>query len=32
MALAMAINSMILQQRQNAEFEQKTLAAMTQQD
>lgn len=27
----MAINSMILQQRQNAEFEQKTLAAMTQQ-
>ncbi len=30
-ALVMAINSMILQQRQNAEFEQKTLAAMTQQ-
>jgi type II secretory pathway pseudopilin PulG len=30
-ALALAIYSMILQQRQNAEFEQKTLAAMTQQ-
>jgi hypothetical protein len=30
-ALAMAIYSMILQQRQNAEFEQKTLAAITQQ-
>jgi len=29
-ALALAIYSMILQQRQNAEFEQKTLAAMTQ--
>ena len=30
-ALALAVYSMILQQRQNAEFEQKTLAAMTQQ-
>lgn len=30
-ALALAIYSMILQQRQNAEFEQKTLEAMTQQ-
>ena len=30
-ALALAIYSMILQQRQNAEFEQKTLAAMAQQ-
>jgi hypothetical protein len=30
-ALALTIYSMILQQRQNAEFEQKTLAAMTQQ-
>lgn len=30
-ALALAIYSMILQQRQNAEFEQKTLAAMSQQ-
>ncbi|WP_076591847.1 hypothetical protein [Herminiimonas arsenitoxidans] len=29
-ALALAIYSMILQQRQNAEFEQKTLAAMAQ--
>lgn len=30
-ALALAVYSMILQQRQNTEFEQKTLAAMTQQ-
>jgi hypothetical protein len=30
-ALALAVYSMILQQRQNAEFEQKTLEAMTQQ-
>lgn len=30
-ALALAVYSMILQQRQSAEFEQKTLAAMTQQ-
>lgn len=30
-ALALAIYSMILQQRQNAEFEQKTLAALAQQ-
>jgi hypothetical protein len=30
-ALALAVYSMILQQRQNAEFEQKTLSAMTQQ-
>ena len=30
-ALALAIYSMILQQRQNAEFEQKTLVALTQQ-
>ncbi len=30
-ALALAIYSMILQQRQNAEFEQKTLSAMAQQ-